>query len=76
MDKDFAEKYLALCEAAMEDEPYRALLEELREADARLPQALKERAPRHREAVEDYLGIVHEANRRLLMFALRSDEKS
>ena len=76
MEKDFAEKYLALCEAAMEDEPYRALLEELRGADARLQQALKEMAPRHREAVEDYLGIVQEGNRRLLVFALRSGEKS
>ena len=76
MDKDFADKYLALCEVAGEDEEYRALLEELRMADARLLQALKEMAPRHREAGEDYMGIVHEANRRLLVFALRSDEKS
>ena len=76
MDKDFADKYLALCQAAEEDAQYRALLVELRAADARLLQALKEMAPRHRDAVEDYLGIVHEANRRLLVFALRSDEKS
>lgn len=76
MDKDFADKYLALCQVAEEDAEYRALLVELRAADARLLQVLKEMAPRHRDAVEDYLGIVHEANRRLLVFALRSDEKS
>lgn len=76
MDKNFVTKYLALCDVAKADEEYLALMEELHAADAKLLQALDEMDPRHRDAVEDYFGIVHEANRLLLVFALRSDEKS
>jgi hypothetical protein len=75
MKQNIVNEYLALYERAGMDEQYRAVLEELRRADGKLLRALEEMAPRHRDAVMDYLGIAQEANRLLLTFALRSGEK-
>lgn len=76
MNKEFTTKYLSLYDRAGEDAQYRTVMEEVRAADVRLLRALEEMPPDHRNAVMDYLGAVHEANRRLLELALRYDEKS
>ena len=76
MNRKYIGKYLAVYDRAREDECYRSLLAELKVVNSRMLKALEEMAPPHRDAVMDYLGVVHAASARLLELSLCIAEKS
>jgi hypothetical protein len=76
MERNIAEKILALQEMARQDERYRELLAQYQFLDAGLLCALEEMTPVHRDVVMDYVGCIHAISLRLLELSCASDEKS
>ncbi len=75
MDRELVKKLLAVWDAAKVDEPYQELVEEYPNLDKKVQSAMEKMAPEHREAVMDYLGLIHAINLQTVIIALTLGEK-
>ena len=76
MERKTVERLLAVQDMAGSDPQYGKLLPEYRRLDKALLAALPDMTPAQREIVMDYVGCVHEMNRRLLELSCTYHKKS
>ena len=70
MNQDTGRKIIEIQQAALEDEFYKALLQEYEPISRKFIRVLGEMAPEHREALEDYFGVTGAMHLRLLELAI------
>ena len=75
MDRELVKKLMAVQDAAKVDRRYQELLAEYPLLDRKVLAAMEEMAPKHRETVMDYLGLIHAINLQTVMIALTLHEK-
>ena len=70
MDKSTVDKILDAQEQFYRDPEYGSLWEELRRKDREFQTLMENLSPQQRGIVDDYMGILHEMQRKLLCYAV------
>ncbi|MBP3684450.1 MAG: hypothetical protein J6J12_05750 [Oscillospiraceae bacterium] len=70
MNRETVEKILEAQERFYRDPEYDSLLQELQDKSQSFQRVMDELSPQQRAAVDDYMGILHEMQRKLLCCAV------
>ena len=74
MDRSTVDKILDAQERFFRDPEYNSLWEELRRKDREFQTLMENLSPQQRVVVDDYMGILHEMQRKLLCYAVEKAE--
>ena len=72
MNRETLERILDAQERFFRDPEYSSLWEELQERNRDFQQVMDELSPQQRGVVDDYMGILHEMQRKLLCYAVEN----
>ena len=74
MDRSTVNKILDAQERFFRDPEYSSLWEELQERNRDFQRVMDELSPQQQAAVDDYMGLLHEMQRKLLCYAIEITE--